>query len=460
MDMKDKGIDADANANANADANADANVGIELEDIDLSEGVGGEGKGKGGGFKIDVKSENSWAAAARGGGGVGGGVRGASIEMETRTLKVTKNVSKVNVLDVKDSISLESWMEDNYVDSALLFDSLNVVPTTHNSGAIYPRKAIECIPWFWAKCQSYGIYEQLMMGIRCFDLRLKLIRGGAGAGAGVGAGAGAGGDGGNRYQIVHFFESAYCFTEVMKEIHRFLDDNDGETVFVMMKPDWNTRKDWKFKDLEDLWGKIGGMERVLKAEDCVGKMVVEAVEGAETVETVDEGKLADLRFKHVRGKIIMMPDGHIYKTYKNSLGNGGKVNMGRDVDVIHGVKVVYPSFLNRCENWNSSGIGNAKRKIEGFLLTEKQRSSSLERRAAGDESKLFPLVETNVVLWKGVLPPYFAAKCIHPYLKNRCVRMECITDEGMCYINRFGFLLLDFANKDLVRKLLTNNLCW
>jgi hypothetical protein len=393
-----------------------------------------------GGVKIYVKSENSWAKDAV-----------AAAEEATRaelakdndmghapSMKITKNISKANmsVVQMHDTISLESWMEDNYVENALLFDSLNVVPTTHNSAAVFSRKIECCVPWLWAKCQGYTIRDQLMMGVRCLDLRLRLIRDD---------------DGGNRYQIVHFFDSTYTFMEVMKEVNDFLEENNGETVFVMIKPDWNTRKDWKYSDLEDLWGKIGGMERVLKDD------------GDEYV------KLNELRFKHVRGKMVFMPDGHIYKTYNKGGGGGGgrggnggrsgKVNRGKDVDVIHGVRVVYPDFLNRCENWNSNGVRHTKQRIESFLAIEKQRASSLERRMEGDESKMFPLVETNVVLFKGTVPPYMVAKCMHPYLKRECVQMECVSDEGMCYVKRLGFVLVDFANEGLIRKLLSNNIC-
>ena len=90
---------------------------------------------------------------------------------------------------------------------------------------------------------------------------------------------------------------------------------------------------------------------------------------------------------------------------------------------------------------------------------EKQRASSVERRMEGDESNMYPLIETNVVLFKGTIPPYLVSKCMHPYLKSECSQSECITDKGMCYVNRMGFALLDFANESLVRKLLSNNWC-
>jgi hypothetical protein len=372
-------------------------------------------------ININIKSENSWAKTAE-------EKRKKEFAMDGTSLKVTKNISKMKMVQMNDCISLDTWMEDNYVDSALVFDSLNVIPTTHNSGAVFSQKVECCIPWLWAKCQGYTIRDQLMMGIRCLDLRLKIVPDQA--------------TGDNCYKIVHFFDSTYSFMDIIRDVNAFLEMNNQETVFLMIKPEWNTRNKWNFSDLEDLWGKIKSVDRVLKTQD-------------------DRIALSELRFNNIRGKIIMMPDGNIYNTYNNNIDNikDINVNCNRDIDSIHGVKIIYPNFLNRCENWNSHGVRHTKQRIEEFLLIEKQRNSSIERRFKGEESKIFPLVETNVVLFKGSIPPYVVAKCMHPYLKNECVQKECITDEGMCYVKRLGFVLLDFANEDLVRCLLTNNLC-
>ena len=58
----------------------------------------------------------------------------------------------------------------------------------------------------------------------------------------------------SHYQIVHFFESSYSFMDIMNDIGAFFENQ--ETVFVMIKPDWNTRGDWRFNDLDILWKKI------------------------------------------------------------------------------------------------------------------------------------------------------------------------------------------------------------
>ena len=366
---------------------------------------------------------------------------------------LVKQSSSMEMVPLDNTIILESWMEDNYVDHALVFDSLNVVPATHNSGAIHTNNLKHCIPWGWAKCQGYSIYEQLNMGIRCFDLRLKLVR-----------------DGSNNshYQIVHFFESAYSLDVVMSEIAIFLNDNRKETVFIMIKPDWNTRANWRFNDLDVMWKKLYNRDFVLKNKDCY----------------LDSEKilLNDLRFKNVRGKAIIMPDGHFYHSYKNIAKKNNKVNKGLDIDTIHGVKIVYPNFLVRCENWNAGSVSSAKRRIESFLMDYKERNiggcrivkdddgdgdggqgSSCGGVGGGQDEVLehlvFPLIETNVLLWKGVIPPYFACKFMHSYLKNDCVKKNSKSNHSICYVKRMGFVLLDFANPTLVRGLLSNNRC-
>ena len=353
---------------------------------------------------------------------------------------LSKNISKMHIVNINESISLDSWMEDQYVESALFFDSLNVVPSTHNSGAVYPLKKECCIPWLWAKCQSYSIRDQLMMGIRCFDLRLKIVRVEGKK---------------NRYQIVHFFDSTYTFTDIMGEIHDFLDTNDGETVFVMIKPDWNTRGNWRFSDLEDLWNTISVNDRVLKVDD-----INKEKDGGNGGGGIS---LSELRFCNVRGKVLMMPDGHFYHSYNDIAGgrNGAnKVNSGKDIDFIHGVKIIYPNFLNRCNNWNAGGLYDAKRRIEHFLFTEKERTVSGEESDTNhSEHNVFPLIETNVVLFKGSIPPCVVSKCMKSYLENECVRMDSSTEDDMCYVKRLGFLMLDFADDTLVKQLLTNNLC-
>ena len=116
-----------------------------------------------------------------------------------RRSSILKKSSSMEVVPLDDTITLNSWMEDNYTDHYFLFDSLNVVPATHNSGAVFSKKIKNCIPWRWSKCQYLTITDQLNNGIRCLDLRLKLVR-----------------DSSNNshYQIVHYFESTYSFMDL------------------------------------------------------------------------------------------------------------------------------------------------------------------------------------------------------------------------------------------------------
>ena len=381
---------------------------------------------------------------------------------------IVKKSSSMEVVPLDDNITLNTWMEDNYTDYDLVFDSLNVVPATHNSGAVFSKNIKHCIPWGWAKCQHLTIMDQLNNGIRCLDLRLKLVR-----------------DCSNNshYQIVHFFESSYSFMDIMNDIGAFLKENPKETVFVMMKPDWNTRGNWKFDDLDILWKKIKELEFVLKKNECY--------EGS------DKLLLNALRFKNIRGKAFIMPDGHFYHSYKN-IETVNKVNGSSDIDSIHDVKIVYPNFIHRCINWNSGTIRAAKTRIESFLKDNIRKQKNIKRlmeqgenedgsRGGESEEKkvengdeevmkeysisntvmdmkmyernVFPLIETNVLLWKGVVPPCISCKFMHPYLKRDCSKQSSSSNSDICYVKKLGFLLLDFADPNLIRSLLSNNRC-
>ena len=329
---------------------------------------------------------------------------------------------------------LKGWMGEKYKDEdAPFFGSLNVIPATHNSAAVHPKNAKHCIPWGWAKCQSASIVDQLNMGIRCFDLRLRIKRpvikkAELDAGKQVT-------DEDTTYSVTHFFESTYTLHHVIDVIDIFLHLNPTETVFVMIKPEWKSRGKWTFGDLDVMWKKIGQTSNVLTNDVC-------------------SKKLSDLTFGDVRGKMIVMPNGHFYHSYNDRVtgDDDRKVNCGRDVSVIHTLRIVYPRFLNVCENWDAKTVSNAKNNIENFL------DSNLST-----DRVTYPFMETNVLLWKGAVPPAISYLFMHYYLKNQFdIEKQRESNEGAGDDNvnskRMGFVLLDFANEDIVRKLLSNNL--
>lgn len=84
----------------------------------------------------------------------------------------------VGVEDVGVGVDGKTWMGDFFQDEDTVFSKMKIIPTTHNSGAVHSKNPWLCLPWQWAKCQSVSIYEQLNMGIRCLDLRLRLPGGG------------------------------------------------------------------------------------------------------------------------------------------------------------------------------------------------------------------------------------------------------------------------------------------
>ena len=160
--------------------------------------------------------------------------------------------------------------------------------------------------------------------------------------------------------------------DIMNDIGAFLKENPKETIFVMIKPDWNTRGKWTFNDLDIMWKKIKELDFVLKKKDCY--------EGSDKI------LLNDLRFKNIRGKAFIMPCGHFYHSYKK-IATTDKVNGTLDIDSIHGVKIVYPNFIHRCVNWNSGTIHAATTKMDMFLKDNISKQQNIKQVMEPSESE-------------------------------------------------------------------------
>ena len=309
----------------------------------------------------------------------------------------------------------KTWMGDFFQDEDTVFSKMKVIPTTHNSGAVHSKNPWLCLPWQWAKCQSVSIYEQLNMGIRCLDLRLRLPAGGVGGNTQAERR-----DFLNRISIVHFFKSSYSLQQVFDEIAVFLKEHDKETVFIMIKAEWNTREQWNREEIDLLWKQLFLLPYTLR--------------------TLGYGKssvVSDWTFHYIRQKMVFLPDGRFYRAYRGR----------QDVYSIHGAQIIPPSFFSRYSNWNSKTIEKAKEKIESSMLVT----------VGGN----YPIVETNVVRYGGVMPPYFVYKQMHLFLK------DLLSDKGRGGDGdgggngdggpRLGFLLLDFCEPSVVQALLKMN---
>lgn len=89
------------------------------------------------------------------------------------------------------------------------------IPGTHDSGALYSFLGVS------GKCQSYGITDQLNMGVRFFDIRLQLRN--------------------NQLMVVHsFVDQKLTFESVLKTINEFLSAHSSELVIMSIKQDADT----------------------------------------------------------------------------------------------------------------------------------------------------------------------------------------------------------------------------
>jgi 1-phosphatidylinositol phosphodiesterase len=101
----------------------------------------------------------------------------------------------------------DAWMR-NIPDTTLLCNLS--IPGTHDSGALDGGEAFQT--------QDVSIEEQLQMGIRCFDIRLKACEN-------------------NLLGVYHsiVFQDAYWETDVLPTFISFLKSHPSETLIVMLK---------------------------------------------------------------------------------------------------------------------------------------------------------------------------------------------------------------------------------
>jgi 1-phosphatidylinositol phosphodiesterase len=86
------------------------------------------------------------------------------------------------------------------------------IPGTHDSGALYSFFGIS------GKCQSYGIKDQLNMGVRFLDIRLQLRD--------------------DKLAVVHsFVDQKLTFESVLEDIKTFMQENPSEYIIVSIKED-------------------------------------------------------------------------------------------------------------------------------------------------------------------------------------------------------------------------------
>ena len=58
------------------------------------------------------------------------------------------------------------------------FKKIKSIPMTHNSCMIYPGYCYQYLWWCICKCQQLSIEEQLMNGVRAFDICILITKNG------------------------------------------------------------------------------------------------------------------------------------------------------------------------------------------------------------------------------------------------------------------------------------------
>jgi len=281
---------------------------------------------------------------------------------------------------------MNKWMAN--LDDGKSWNTIGVIPSTHNSGAIRPEDNCMCLPWFWAKCQHNSIERQLNIGIRGFDLRLIHNE--------------------NGIFIGHTILSDLQFSNVLETFKAFLHENPSEFLFVFIKPDWPTRGNWNFDNVQKMWNdmvEIDNYQNGYKNTIFMNPII----------------NIQNILIKHLRGKIIFIPDGRLSQ-YKNT-------------SLTVTVGTLPMSKFNVCQTWDKRTFDAAKETITNFINNECKICDE-------DNNNI---IQINVVI--NPFPPYFVARNMNKWLLNK-LKLETISHK------KLGFVSIDFASEHIVRSIL------
>lgn len=124
-----------------------------------------------------------------------------------------------------------NWMSNMYLEYGEYKLNEIMLPGTHDSGAYQLMGCVGCLPLVgsWTLTQDVSIMDQLKMGVRVLDLRVSRLN--------------------KEYYVSHTFKCV-LLNEVLKEIREF-QNNGGEIVIIMVKPDWHHRDTIDMDKLSD-----------------------------------------------------------------------------------------------------------------------------------------------------------------------------------------------------------------
>jgi hypothetical protein len=191
-----------------------------------------------------------------------------------------------------------------------------IFPGTHHSGVNNPRKKTSQPVWGWAKTQDIGIEEQLHIGVRFFDLRIRVI---------VKTG---------EVMISHGLTSDTALQDALEVIGTYLDTHPSEGVILYIRAD-----KWHGIDKESS-ALLSNVLRNAQVKLC-------PVEDR-------RNHLNNLRMKHLAGSaLVVCPEGTLDDA----------------------IPQVVPECLQYCDIWQENSIEDAKAKIEQYMRTEPSKDS-------------------------------------------------------------------------------------
>lgn len=240
--------------------------------------------------------------------------------------------------------------------------SIKVIPHTHNSGTKDSLTFSSKFCWLWSKCQNKTILEQLNMGVRAFDFRLRIYQ--------------------NEVYISHTLVSNLKFLDVMLILKSFLKKNPTEFIFLFIKPDWPTRNNWDLLEGIKLWINI---EKTDTVEN-----------GYKNTIFIDKNiNIGESLIKDMRGKLTVVPDGRL-SNHLNPQFNAkiGTLNINN---------------LNICNTWEQQTLNSAKQLINTFINNFCNNQES--------DTK-FNLIQLNVIAFKGIIPPYLISYFMNKWMIN------------------------------------------
>ena len=230
-----------------------------------------------------------------------------SASYNTTAGQLTPNItpSASSSSSIISSPLLENWMEKFY-DWRLV--DIPIIPGTHHSGVNNPRKKTSQPVWGWAKTQDLGIEEQLHIGVRFFDLRIRVIVKSS------------------EVLISHGLTSDTSLEDALEVIATYLRTHPTEGVILYVRAD-----KWHGIDKES--------SEVLSSVLLKSQVNLCQVDNADTL-------LSNLRMKHLAGKaLVICPSETLTEE----------------------IPQVPSSALQYCDIWQQNSIDEAKVKIDQYM---------------------------------------------------------------------------------------------